>query len=67
MNEVVLNFNPTKKLENNDIIVFQNNRWTNVSRAEFLAKYINEINEIKQRLLELDDLKQKVAELRGEY
>lgn len=63
---VVLNVNLNKKLEDNDILVYCNGYWTNLSKEEYLRKLKNDINELKEKLSELDDLKKKVAELRGE-
>jgi len=64
--DLILNVNFKKKLEPGDILFFDGKCWTNLSKEELLVQLNNDIKELKAKLPELDELKHKVAELRGE-
>ena len=67
---LVLDVNLKKNLEPGDILVFNGKEWTNLSKEEYLAKLSLAVNSLEDRCdkieKENDELKQKVAELRGE-
>lgn len=67
---LVLDVNLKKNLEPGDILVFNGKQWTNLSKEEYLAKLLHSVNSLEDRCdkieKENDELKQKVAELRGE-
>ena len=63
---LVLDVKFRKKLEIGDILYFDGKYWTNLSKKEYLALLTKDVENLKEKLLELDDLKKKVAELRGE-
>ena len=45
--KVMLEFAPSKNLEISDVLVFKGDRWTNVSKNEYLAELNKEIKELK--------------------
>lgn len=67
-NIVEVNFD---KLNNNDVIVFKNGKWTAVPSTVFLntvVKSVNELNEkvdneLRERDLEIKDLKKSINDL----
>lgn len=67
---LVLSVNLKKKLEKNDILVFNGKEWINISKSEFLAELNNKFCELQDKLNKLqelaDNLDKKVKELRGE-
>ena len=67
---LILEVNLKKKLEQNDILVFDGKQWTNESKDEFLAKANAELKELDERVEKLEKqvavLSQLVKELRGE-
>lgn len=67
---LVLNVNLTKKLENNDILIYAEGVWINLSKDEFLGKLNKEVNLLKEENKNLkDDLNyalKAIKELRGE-
>lgn len=64
--DLILNVKINKKLEKGDVLVYDGKEWKNVSKKEFLAEMQKEVDNIKEQLKIVKDLKRKVAELRGE-
>lgn len=64
--DLILNVKLNKKLEKGDVLIYDGKEWKNVSKKEFLAEMQKEVDDIKERLKVVKDLKHKVAELRGE-
>ena len=64
--DLILNVKLNKKLEKGDILIYEGKEWKNISKKEFLIELVNEIDDIKEGLKIVKDLKHKVAELRGE-
>jgi len=66
MANLILPVELKKTLEANDILVYNGHVWINVSKKEYLAEFVNEINRLKNLQDDVDTLKTQVRELRGE-
>lgn len=64
--DLILNVKLNKKLEKGDVLVYDGKEWKNISKKEFLAEMQKEVDDTKEQLKVVEDLKHKVAELRGE-
>ena len=64
--DLILNVKTTKTPEKNDLLIYNGKEWVIVSKGEYLSELINNINNIKEAIKDLDELKQQIKELRGE-
>ncbi len=63
---IVIDAKFDKEPQNGDILVYQNGKWINLPKKEYLHELLLDIKELKKLVGEVDALKHSVAELRGE-
>lgn len=68
--DLILNVKINKKLEKDDVLVYDGKEWKNVSRKEFLAKMSQENETLREECKimrdDLDYALKAIRELRGE-